>query len=673
MIGIDLGTTNSCVSIMEGKIPRVIENAEGSRTTPSIVAFTEDGDRLVGQPAKRQAVTNPENTFFATKRLIGRTFEDPHTQQDIKTMPYKIVRNDNGDAWGKRDFSFLFFFFSFFFFPFSFFLFFFFSSSFSPPPQPSLPSLLPVEARGKKYSPSQIGAFVLMKMKETADAYLGKSVQNAVVTVPAYFNDAQRQATKDAGRIAGLNVLRIINEPTAAALAYGLDKTGNRTVAIYDLGGGTFDISVLEIQNGVFEVKSTNGDTHLGGEDFDHVLLRFLVDEFKKSQGIDLTKDKLALQRLREAAEKAKIELSSTTQTEINLPYITADASGPKHMNLKLTRAKFEALTKALMDKTREPCHKAIKDAGVSTKDINEVVLVGGMTRVPKIQEIVQEIFGKEPNKSVNPDEAVAIGAAIQGAVLSGGVTDVLLLDVTPLSLGIETLGGVFTRLIPRNTTIPTKKSQVFSTAADGQTQVEIKVFQGEREMAAANKLLGQFNFSGFPPAPRGVPQIEVTFNIDANGLIDVGARDKVSNKDQSITIQSSGGLSKDDIERMVADAEKFAESDKKKKDAIESANQAEGIIHDTEKNLTEYKSQINQEEADKVRAQITELRGLMESKEDADAIRTLSSAVQQASLKLFEAVYKNASKNQSSPPGSDSGSSGNDGNTRDADFKEKK
>jgi len=510
-------------------------------------------------------------------------------------------------------------------------------------------------------------------MKETADAYLGKSVQNAVVTVPAYFNDAQRQATKDAGRIAGLNVLRIINEPTAAALAYGLDKTGNRTVAIYDLGGGTFDISVLEIQNGVFEVKSTNGDTHLGGEDFDHVLLRFLVDEFKKSQGIDLTKDKLALQRLREAAEKAKIELSSTTQTEINLPYITADASGPKHMNLKLTRAKFEALTKALMDKTREPCHKAIKDAGVSTKDINEVVLVGGMTRVPKIQEIVQEIFGKEPNKSVNPDEAVAIGAAIQGAVLSGGVTDVLLLDVTPLSLGIETLGGVFTRLIPRNTTIPTKKSQVFSTAADGQTQVEIKVFQGEREMAAANKLLGQFNFSGFPPAPRGVPQIEVTFNIDANGLIDVGARDKVSNKDQSITIQSSGGLSKDDIERMVADAEKFAESDKKKKDAIESANQAEGIIHDTEKNLTEYKSQINQEEADKVRAQITELRGLMESKEDADAIRTLSSAVQQASLKLFEAVYKNASKNQSSPPGSDSGSSGNDGNTRDADFKEKK
>jgi len=621
VIGIDLGTTNSCVSVMEGKTPRVIENAEGARTTPSVVAFTEDGERLVGQPAKRQAITNPENTFFATKRLIGRTFADPATQQDVKNFPYKIVKHENGDAW--------------------------------------------VETRGKRYSPSQIGAFVLMKMKETADSFLGKNIQNAVITVPAYFNDAQRQATKDAGRIAGLNVLRIINEPTAAALAYGLDKTGNRTVAIYDLGGGTFDISILEIQSGVFEVRSTNGDTHLGGEDFDNLLLHFLIDEFKKSNGIDLSKDRLALQRLREAAEKAKIELSSTIQTEINLPYITADASGPKHMNLKLTRAKFETLTKPLVERTREPCLKAIKDAGVSTKDINEVVLVGGMTRMPKVQDIVQEIFGKEPNKSVNPDEAVAIGAAVQGAVLSGSVTDVLLLDVTPLSLGIETLGGVFTRLINRNTTIPTKKSQVFSTAADGQTQVEIKVFQGEREMAAMNKKLGEFSFSGFPPAPRGVPQIEVTFDIDANGLIDVSARDKVSGKDQSLTIQSSGGLSKEEIEKMVNDAEKFAESDKKKRDAIEAANQAESIIHDTEKNLNEYKSQINQEEANKIREMIADVRQYAEKKEDADEIRTKSSELQQATLKVFEAVYKNASKNNSTPPPS------GDSSSQDAEFKD--
>jgi len=630
-----LGTTNSCVSIMEGKTPRVIENAEGARTTPSIVAFTEDGERLVGQPAKRQAITNPENTFFATKRLIGRRFDDPITQDDIKKLPYKIVKHENGDAW--------------------------------------------LESRTKRYSPSQIGAFVLMKMKETAEGYLGKSVQNAVITVPAYFNDAQRQATKDAGRIAGLNVLRIINEPTAAALAYGLDKTGNRTVAIYDLGGGTFDISILEIQSGVFEVRSTNGDTHLGGEDFDYVILKFLLDEFKKTNGIDLSKDRLAMQRLREAAEKAKIELSSTTQTEINLPYITADASGPKHMNFKMTRAKLEALTKPLIDRTKEPCLKAIKDAGVQTKDVNEVVLVGGMTRMPKVQEMVQDIFGKEPNKSVNPDEAVAIGAAIQGAVLSGNVTDVLLLDVTPLSLGIETLGGVFTRLINRNTTIPTKKSQIFSTAADGQTQVEIKVFQGEREMAAANKLLGQFNFAGFPPAPRGVPQIEVTFDIDANGLIDVSAKDKVSGKDQSITIQSSGGLSKDDIEKMISEAEKYAETDKKKKDAIEAANQAEGIIHDTEKNLNEFKAQINSGEADNVRKMIADLRELMEKKEDSEEIRKKASEVQQASLKVFETVYRKGGAAGSNPSGSassndsSSSSSSQDANFKDVDDKDKK
>jgi len=622
VIGIDLGTTNSCVSIMEGKTPRVIENAEGARTTPSVVAFTEDGERLVGQPAKRQAVTNPENTFYATKRLIGRKFDDPATQEDVKQVAYKIVKHENGDAW--------------------------------------------VEARGKRYSPSQIGAFVLMKMKETAESYLGKSITNAVVTVPAYFNDAQRQATKDAGTIAGLNVLRVINEPTAAALAFGLEKTGDRIVAVYDLGGGTFDISILEIQDGVFEVKSTNGDTHLGGEDFDNTLLKFLVDDFKQKQGIDLSKDRLALQRLREAAEKAKIELSSSMQTDINLPYITADASGPKHMNLKLSRAKLESLTGHLIERTRKPCEKALKDAQVSPKDINEVILVGGMSRMPKVQEMVLQIFQKEPSKSVNPDEAVSIGAAIQGGVLAGEVTDILLLDVTPLSLGIETLGGVFTRLIDRNTTIPTKKSQVFSTAADGQTQVEIKVFQGEREIAIENKLLGQFNFSGFPPAPRGVPQIEVTFDIDANGIVNVGARDKVSGKDQSITIQSSGGLSKADIEKMVADAEKFRETDQKRKDAIEAANQAESIIHDTEKNLNDYKNQVDEAESNKIRESIKELRELLVAKEDSEAIKTKAFAIQQASLKLFEAVYKKAGA-----AGGNSGS--NDNNTTDTSASEKK
>ena len=549
VIGIDLGTTNSCVAVMDGKNAKVIENAEGMRTTPSIVAFSDDGERLVGQPAKRQAVTNPERTFFAVKRLIGRRYDDPMVEKDKKLVPYKIVKASNGDAW--------------------------------------------VEADGKTYSPSQISAFILQKMKETAEAHLGQKVEQAVITVPAYFNDAQRQATKDAGKIAGLEVLRIINEPTAAALAYGLDKTKSGTIAVYDLGGGTFDISILEIGDGVFEVKSTNGDTFLGGEDFDMRLVNYLADEFQKEQGINLRNDKLALQRLKEAAEKAKIELSSTTQTEINLPFITADQSGPKHLTMKLTRAKFEALVEDLVEKTIEPCRKALKDAGLTAGEIGEVVLVGGMTRMPKIQEVVKQFFGKEPHKGVNPDEVVAIGAAIQAGVLQGDVKDVLLLDVTPLSLGIETLGGVFTRIIDRNTTIPTKKSQVFSTAEDNQNAVTIRVFQGEREMAADNKVLGQFDLMGIPPAPRGMPQIEVTFDIDANGIVNVSAKDKATGKEQQIRIQASGGLSEADIEKMVKDAEANAAEDKKRREAVDAKNHADALVHSTEKALAEHGSKI--------------------------------------------------------------------------------
>ncbi|RWS05187.1 Sar s 28 (heat shock protein 70-like protein 6) [Dinothrombium tinctorium] len=599
VIGIDLGTTNSCVAVMEGKTPKVIENAEGSRTTPSVVAFTPDGERIVGMPARRQAITNAKNTFYATKRLIGRKFDDPEVQKDAKLVSFKIVKASNGDAW--------------------------------------------VEANGKLYSPSQIGAFVLTKMKETAESYLNQSIKNAVITVPAYFNDSQRQATKDAGQIAGLNVLRVINEPTAAALAYGMDKTEDKVVAVYDLGGGTFDISILEIQKGVFEVKSTNGDTFLGGEDFDNALVTFLVKEFKRDQGVDVSKDVMAMQRLKEAAEKAKIELSSSVQTDINLPYLTMDASGPKHMNLKLTRSKFEQLVADLVKRTIEPCKKAMKDADVKPSDIGEVILVGGMTRMPKVQEVVQEIFGRAPSKSVNPDEAVAVGAAIQGGVLSGNVTEVLLLDVTPLSLGIETLGGVMTKLINRNTTIPTKKSQVFSTAADGQTQVEIKVYQGEREMASSNKLLGQFSLIGIPPAPRGVPQIEVTFDIDANGIVHVSARDKGTGKEQQIVIQSSGGLSKDDIENMVREAEKFAEEDRKKKEVIEAVNQAESIIHDTETKMEEFKDQLPADECQKLKEKIARAREVLAKKdsETPESIKTVTNELQQASLKLFEMAYK--------------------------------
>ena len=602
VIGIDLGTTNSCVAVMEGKSPRVIENAEGMRTTPSIVAFTDDGERLVGQPAKRQAVTNPEKTIFAVKRLIGRRYDDPMVEKDKKLVPYKIAKASNGDAW--------------------------------------------VEEDGKTYSPSQISAFILQKMKETAEANLGQKVEQAVITVPAYFNDAQRQATKDAGKIAGLEVLRIINEPTAAALAYGLDKAKTGMIAVYDLGGGTFDVSILEIGDGVFEVKSTNGDTFLGGEDFDMRLVSYLADEFQKTQGIDLRRDKLALQRLKEAAEKAKIELSSTTQTEVNLPFITADASGPKHLTMKLTRAKFEALVDDLVQKTIEPCRMALKDAGLSAAEINEVVLVGGMTRMPKVQEVVKQLFGKEPHKGVNPDEVVAIGAAIQAGVLQGDVKDVLLLDVTPLSLGIETLGGVFTRLIDRNTTIPTKKSQVFSTAEDGQTAVTIRVSQGEREMASDNKMLGQFDLVGLPPAPRGVPQIEVTFEIDANGIVNVSAKDKGTGKEQQIRIQASGGLSEADIEKMVKDAEAHAEDDKKRKAEVEAKNHAEALLHSTEKALSEHGSKVGEPERKAIENAMADLKEALKGS-DADAIAAKTNTLAQASMKLGEAMYKSQQEGQ--------------------------
>ena len=629
VIGIDLGTTNSCVSIMEGTQPKVLENAEGARTTPSVVAFTDGEEKLVGQPAKRQAVTNPENTIFAVKRLIGRNFEDPTVKKDIESAPFKIVNSDNGDAW--------------------------------------------IEAKGKKYSPSQISAFVLQKMKETAEKYLGQEVTKAVITVPAYFNDAQRQATKDAGKIAGLEVLRIINEPTAASLAYGLDKKANKKIAVYDLGGGTFDVSILELGDGVFEVKSTNGDTFLGGEDFDNTIVDYLLSEFKKENGIDLKSDKLALQRLKEAAEKAKIELSSTTQTEINLPFITADKTGPKHINLKMTRAKLEALVEDLISRTIPPCKTALKDAGLSPSEVAEIILVGGMTRMPKVIEEVKNFFGKEPNKSVNPDEVVAMGAAIQAGVLQGDVKDVLLLDVTPLSLGIETLGGVSTKLIEKNTTIPTKKSQVFSTAEDNQPAVSIRVLQGEREMATDNKSLGNFELVGIAPAPRGMPQIEVTFDIDANGIVNVSAKDKGTGKEQKIQIQASGGLSEDEISKMVKEAEANKETDKKKREAVDARNQAETLVHSTEKNLKEHGSKVSDADKKTIEDASANLRNSLKGT-DVEDIKKKTQDLVQASMKLGEAVYKSQ---QSAKPGDapkDAKEEGKkDDNVVDADFEEVK